>query len=50
MNQHEFVTVCKYLKAGVGLGDVTVGEIESVTVYLSFRAFIHKKLMTMEAI
>jgi hypothetical protein len=50
MSQDKAFTICKYLKAGVGLGDVTVGEIESVTVYLSFQAFIHKKSMTMETI
>jgi len=32
------------------MGDVTIGESESVRVYLSILDFIHKKRVTMEAL
>ena len=41
-------TLFKYIKASYGLGDVTIGEIQSVKLYLAIQKNIHGKKVTME--
>ena len=41
-------TLFKYIRISYGLGDVIIGEIESVKLYLACQKFIYGKNVTME--
>ena len=47
LTREEMNTLFKYIRASYGLGDVVIGEIESVKLYLTCQKFIYGKNVTM---
>ncbi len=47
MQPEYVITLMKYIKACYGLGDVVIGEIESVKLYLTCQKYLYGKNVTM---